>query len=114
MPFFTGDRGKYAELDVVAMDRETYQTGLLRILVNITTTQRAGRAVKLKVDNLNLEDLFDSHRLRNLKAIFKQTLWPESQIDLHLSFLASALDEGDNSNSVIPTCFMKKGKMVHY
>ena len=85
------------------MDRETYQTGLLRILVNITTTHRAGRAVKLKVDNLNLEDLFDSHRLRNLKAIFKQTLWPESQKDLHLSFLASALDEGDNLNSVIPS-----------
>ena len=82
------------DLDVVAMDRETYETGLLRIVVNITQAERAPQVVKLKLDNLNLEDLFDSHRLRNLKAVFKQTLWPQSSQDLHLTFLASALDQG--------------------
>ena len=88
--------GRVVELEVVAIDRDTYQTGLLRVLINITQGDRAPRAVKLKLDNLNLEDLFDSHRLRNLKAVFKQTLWPDASDDIHLSFLASALDQGEH------------------
>jgi hypothetical protein len=35
------------------------------------------------------EDIFDSHRLRSLKSIFKQDLWPQSSEDLHLTFIAS-------------------------
>ncbi len=40
--------------------------------------------MKLKVDNLNLEDMFDVHRLNNLKSLFTHRLWKESERDLHL------------------------------
>ena len=44
--------GRVVELEVVATDRDTYQTGLLRVLINITQGDRAPRAVKLKLDNI--------------------------------------------------------------
>ncbi len=46
--------------------------------------KQAAFAVKLKIDNLNLEDIFDLHRLKNLMSLFKDRLWTESDQDLHL------------------------------
>lgn len=65
--------GVLLDLEVVALNLATFEYGLLRLGINITrpTQPRAARAVKLKVDNLNLEDVFDSHRLKNLKGLFK-------------------------------------------
>ncbi len=54
------------ELDVVATNKDTFETGLLRLVVNVTFTNAGKTAaknnVKLKIDNLNLEDIFDAHR----------------------------------------------------
>ena len=41
-------------------------------------------AVQLKIDNLNVEDVFDAHRLKNLLSLFRHRLWKESDDDLHL------------------------------
>ena len=55
------------EMDVVALNHGTFDTGLLHLLINITQgdeNEVAKRCVLLKIDNLNLEDIFDAHRLR--------------------------------------------------
>ena len=54
-------------MDVVALNHGTYDTGLLHLVMNITQGgehEVANRCVRLKIDNLNLEDIFDAHRLR--------------------------------------------------
>ena len=60
-------------MEVVALNLATFEYGLLRLGINITRPiePRAEFAVKLKIDNLNLEDIFDAHRLKNLKGLFK-------------------------------------------
>ena len=54
-------------MDVVAMDHSTFETGLLHLVINVTQgkdDELARNSVRLKIDNLNLEDIFDAHRLR--------------------------------------------------
>ena len=61
------------EMQVVALNHGTFDTGLLHLIINITQGDEhevANRCVRLKIDNLNLEDIFDAHRLR-LDTIFR-------------------------------------------
>lgn len=50
--------------------------------------------VRLKVDRLNVEDMFDSDRFNRLLEVFQNILWPDSQQDLYITFLASAVQLG--------------------
>ena len=50
--------------------------------------------IKLKIDNLNIEDVFDAHRLKNLKNLFKDQFWPQASSDLHMTDIASSLEVG--------------------
>ena len=107
------EEGEYLELDVVALNELTYEYGLLRLSINVTSPdedERAMFAVKLKVDNLNLEDVFDAHRLKNLKSVFKDRLWPQSGDDLHLTYIASAVDVGYRKPA---NPALKDGVVVH-
>ena len=86
-------------LDVVATNRDTFETGLLNLVINVSSSQAqadtaAKYTVKLKIDNLNIEDVFDPHRLQNLKGLFEDKFWPESSTDLHLTSIASSLEKG--------------------
>ena len=75
-------------LAVVATNRETFETGLMNLTVNVTATSLGATAkynIKLKIDNLNIEDVFDPHRLKNLRSLFMDRFWPQSSSDLHLS-----------------------------
>ena len=99
------------ELDVVALNLATFETGLLRLVLNITAQDQALNSVRLKVDNLNLEDIFDGHKLRSLKGLFKHRLWPESILDLHMTFIASSLDVGYR-RPMVPT--EKDGVVVQF
>ena len=92
-------------LDVVATNRDTFETGLLKVVINVTSSSvgpagpsstpgAASFNVKLKIDNLNIEDIFDPHRLKNLKSLYTEQFWPESKADLHLTFIASSLEVG--------------------
>ncbi|TRY79421.1 hypothetical protein TCAL_06010 [Tigriopus californicus] len=86
----------FVELDVLAQNQMTMEYGLLKLSINVTDpeSELGQNAVQLKVDNLNMEDMFDAHRLKNLKEIFTQNLWPDSQNDLHLTSIGSAVDFG--------------------
>ena len=89
--------GQLIEIDVVAVNRATFEYGLLRLALNVTEDDGdpAGRhAVRLKIDNLDVVDLFDAHRMRNLKALFALNLWNGSRDDLYLASVASAVDLG--------------------
>ena len=60
-------------MDVVAMDHGTFETGLLQLIINVTQgedDELARNSVRLKIDNLNLEDIFDAHRLRQISKTF--------------------------------------------
>uniref|UniRef100_A0A0K2T7J1 Epsilonsarcoglycanlike [Megachile rotundata] n=1 Tax=Lepeophtheirus salmonis TaxID=72036 RepID=A0A0K2T7J1_LEPSM len=90
-------------IEIVATDLSTYSLGIMRLILNITdsklfsTTHHPDgfkNVVHLKIDNLNDEDIFSSHRLRSLKSIFKKLLWPESNNDLHLVDISSSLNKG--------------------
>jgi len=84
------------QLSVVATNRETFETGLLNLTINVTaTTQSTAKYnIKLKIDNLNIEDVFDAHRLKNLKNLFKDQFWPQASSDLHMTDIASSLEVG--------------------
>ena len=83
-------------LDVVATNRDTFETGLLKVVINVTSSASGAAPfnVKLKIDNLNIEDIFDAHRLKNLKSLYTEQFWPESKSDLHMTFIASSLEVG--------------------
>ena len=80
---------------MVAVNRATFEYGLLRLALNVTDDAApARRAVRLKIDNLDVADLFDAHRMRNLRALFTRNLWNGSRHDLYLAHIASAVDLG--------------------
>lgn len=54
----------------------------------------AKHEVQMKIDNLNVEDMFDSYRLNRLLDVFRCELWHESENDLYVTFLASAVHLG--------------------
>ena len=90
----------------MATNRETFETGLLNLTINVTASlNRKGASiynVKLKIDNLNIEDVFDSHRLKSLKNLFKDRFWPQTSLDLHLTQISSSLEVGYR-RPIIPT-----------
>ena len=49
--------------------------------------------VHLKIDNLNVEDMFDRNRTEELLDIFRKRLW-KNAMDLYVTFLASAVELG--------------------
>ena len=84
-------------LDVVSTNLDTFETGLLKLIINVTISDTAMPAmfnIKIKIDNLNVEDVFDPHRLDNLKDLFKTQFWPQAASDLHLTSIASSLELG--------------------
>uniref|UniRef100_A0A0A9XBN9 Epsilon-sarcoglycan n=1 Tax=Lygus hesperus TaxID=30085 RepID=A0A0A9XBN9_LYGHE len=83
------------QVEVVGLNREDYETRKAIIPLNITEkSDLAKYEIRLKIDNLNIEDLFDPHRLFNLLRIFTTILWPESADNLYMTFLVSAVKLG--------------------
>ena len=81
-------------LEVLATNTETFHTS--KLVVSLHTQTRADNRyqVKLKIDNLNIEDVFDETRKGRLLNLFKTRFWPEAADDLHLSFADSAIKVG--------------------
>ena len=50
--------------------------------------------VKMKIHNLNVEDLMEDTKRNRFLDIFRDVLWPESAMDLHMVELQSALAAG--------------------
>ena len=82
-------------LEIVALNRKNYETR--RHILSIIVSKKLNPAqyeVQLKIDNLNVEDMFEVERMDRLKNVFKQQLWTESVEDLYVTFLASAVKLG--------------------
>lgn len=63
-------------------------------MINAFVSELARHQVHLKIDNLAVEDLFDSQYLDDLLGVFRFELWPEAIHDLHVTFFASAVHLG--------------------
>ena len=60
----------------------------------IFITDPLNSQVKMKIHNLNVEDLMDEVKRNRLLDVFRDVLWPESTTDLHMVELQSALAAG--------------------
>ena len=82
------------KLQILATDTQTFNTH--RRLLSIHTTHKVTNQfqVNIKIDNLNIEDVFDERRKGRLLDLFKTRFWPEAAEDIHLSFADSALRVG--------------------
>ncbi|XP_031764263.2 epsilon-sarcoglycan isoform X2 [Galleria mellonella] len=95
--FGTPPRGtkKPIMLEVIGLNRQDYETRRVLITLKVQPKEKMARhEVELKIDNLNVEDLLDEHRMSRLKDILRTKLWTESNQDLYTTFLASAIDLG--------------------
>lgn len=60
------------QLEVVALDKQTYDTRYKVLDMTVNKNENFAKfQIQLKIDNLNVEDLFDSNRTQNLFNIFK-------------------------------------------
>nr|CAG4642465.1 EOG090X04W0 [Evadne anonyx] len=84
------------KLDLVALNLLTFDSPTQEITLEITQKQvPARRQIKLKIHNINIEDLMDQQKISHLLDVFRIVLWPESAHDLHLVELQSAILAGD-------------------
>ncbi|XP_018321233.1 alpha-sarcoglycan isoform X2 [Agrilus planipennis] len=82
-------------LQIIALNRKNYETRQSVLPIRITEKLNPARnEVQLKIDNLNVEDMFDTERMNRLKDVFRKKLWRESDEDLYVTFLASAIQMG--------------------
>nr|CAH0110003.1 unnamed protein product [Daphnia galeata] len=83
------------KLDLVAFNLLTFETSAKEITINrVNKEEPAARQIKLKIHNLNLDDLMDKQKQMKLLDIFRKILWPTSTSDLHFVELYSALAFG--------------------
>nr|CAG4638401.1 EOG090X04W0 [Cyclestheria hislopi] len=85
----------FVKLNILATNRDTYEVSLKEVSVYVVPKlDPARRQVRMKIHNLNVEDLMESVKLETLLDIFRTILWPESSDDIHLTELYSALLTG--------------------
>ncbi|XP_046614545.1 epsilon-sarcoglycan isoform X2 [Neodiprion virginianus] len=81
-------------LEVVALNKNNYETRHKILNFNVLKkVNPAKNEVRLKIDNLNVDDLFNATRIDQLLDIFKNDLWKDAS-DLYVTFLASAIEMG--------------------
>jgi len=86
---------KDLEIEVIGLNRRNYEARRRVIRMNVLEKDEpALYEVNLKVDKLNVEDILESGRYNQLLDVFRRTLWPDSQEDLYITFLASAVQLG--------------------
>ena len=85
------------ELDVVALNKVNYDVSRIVLVLNISKNPLVDvpkNAVKLKIDNFDLEGIFAGNLIPSLKKLFKERLWKDASKDLHLNFISSSIDLG--------------------
>ncbi|XP_067624564.1 epsilon-sarcoglycan isoform X2 [Eurosta solidaginis] len=85
---------KTVHLDIVALNKQNYETRILKLSIFVTQKMPSLNIIKMKIDNLNWVHLMDPGRVENLRNIFRKDLWPESENDLSLVFMESAVNMG--------------------
>lgn len=86
--------GKKIHLDVVALNKRNYETRTKVIAIYVTHKFPAPNLVQMKIENLNWVHLMDPGRVENLRNIFRKNLWLESENDLSVVFMESAVNMG--------------------
>ncbi|KAL7741123.1 hypothetical protein ACLKA6_018152 [Drosophila palustris] len=86
--------GKSLSLDVVALNRQNYETRQMVISMFVAHKFITPNVVQMKIDNLNWVHLMDPGRVENLRNIFRKDLWPGSKEDLSVVFMESAVNMG--------------------
>ncbi|XP_023166101.2 epsilon-sarcoglycan isoform X2 [Drosophila hydei] len=86
--------GKSLNLDVIALNRQNYETRQLVISMFVAHKFITPNVVQMKIDNLNWVHLMDPGRVENLRNIFRKDLWPDSKDDLSVIFMESAINMG--------------------
>lgn len=82
-------------LEVVALNKRTYETRIENLDVIISEKLNSARyEVHLKIDNLNVKDMFDVDKMEALKNVFRKELWRDSSFDIYVTFLSSAIELG--------------------
>ncbi|XP_033308238.1 epsilon-sarcoglycan isoform X3 [Bombus vosnesenskii] len=85
---------KYFQLEIVGLNKHTYETRYKVLDMNVLEKENLTKyEVHLKIDNLNVEDMFDRNRTEELLDIFRKRLW-KNAMDLYVTFLASAVELG--------------------
>ncbi|KAH8374486.1 hypothetical protein KR200_009650 [Drosophila serrata] len=86
--------GKDISLDVVALNRQNYETRRIVLSMFVAHKFPTPNVVQMKIDNLNWVHLMDPGRVENLRNIFRKDLWPNSKEDLSVVFMESAVNMG--------------------
>ncbi|XP_022207832.2 epsilon-sarcoglycan isoform X1 [Nilaparvata lugens] len=82
-------------VEIIGLNKRNYETRRRIVHMNVVEKpDSAQHEVQIKIDNLNVEDMFDEKRLNQLLDVFRLQLWPESAADLYVTFLASAVQLG--------------------
>ncbi|KAL0122438.1 hypothetical protein PUN28_007276 [Cardiocondyla obscurior] len=85
---------KYFQLEIVGLNKHTYETRYKVLNMNVLERENLTKyEVHLKIDNLNVEDMFNNNRTQKLLDIFRNKLW-KGAADLYVTFLASAIELG--------------------
>lgn len=86
---------KEVQIEIIALNRRDYSTRQYVKTIQVTEKLNpAKHQVQLKIDNLNIEHMFEVERMERLKDIFRKKLWRDSQNDLYVTFMASAVKLG--------------------
>lgn len=89
------ENGKKVQLGVVALNRRNYETRHEQLTIHISEKLNPAKyEVHMKIDNLNVQDMFDIQKMDDLKDIFRKNLWKESQNDIYVTLLVSAVKLG--------------------
>ncbi|KAK9869806.1 hypothetical protein WA026_003538 [Henosepilachna vigintioctopunctata] len=82
-------------LQIVALNKKNYDTKVAYINIRISEKLNPAKfEVLLKIDNVNVDDIFDVERMDNLRDIFRKQLWKDSENDLYITYLESAIELG--------------------
>ncbi|KAL3282358.1 hypothetical protein HHI36_005544 [Cryptolaemus montrouzieri] len=82
-------------LQVVALNTKNYETRIEYINIHISEKLNPAKfEVSLKIDNVNVDDIFDIERMDSLRDIFRKQLWKDSENDLYVTYLESAIELG--------------------
>lgn len=85
---------KYFQLEIVGLNKYTYETRYKVLDMNVLEKENLTKyEVHLKIDNLNVEDMFNRNRTNELLDIFRKRLWKDA-VNLYVTFLASAVELG--------------------
>ncbi|CAH0387809.1 unnamed protein product [Bemisia tabaci] len=83
------------DLELVGLNYSSYTPRYHGIRLNVLEkNEKALYEVQVKINNFNIEDIMNSARLKSLLHIFQTKLWPKSEKNLYITFLASAVDLG--------------------